>query len=172
MAKQKHLTPEILENSAKVKYDLELKYSYKRKKNPDRWSTQKQSLSFVMRGRVQQMSGGGIPFPQQTAKRRKHVFPHGLLQLHCQRSTPQVSLTKHPLCSVLFCFFLQGFKSVYFVPGCNIICRYIWETTPWSSGSHLQASIRTMALVQTFSSKFLSDLRLGKKTAYGSISLS
>lgn len=129
----------------------------------------KPSLSFVVRGRVQQMSCGGTPFPQQTAKHRQQVILHDFLYLHCQRSTPEVLLQNTPFVVFLYSKVFNLFTLSQAATSSAVTFGKLLHGLMDLIFRHL--TIRTMAVVQTFNSKFLSDLRLGKKTAYGSIHL-
>lgn len=168
VAKQNYLPLEIFKNSAKVKYDLELKYCCERKKNSDR-STHKAILIFSHEGKGSADELWGYSLPSTNCQAQEWVIPHDLLHLHCQRSTPQDSLTKHPFCGLFSPKIFNLFILSQAAPSSAITFGKVLRGLMDLNFRHL--TIHNMALLQTFNSKFLSDSRLGNKTAYGSLSL-
>lgn len=88
------------------------------------------------------------------------MTPYDLLHLHCQRSTPQVSLTKHLLCSLFFSKVFHLFILSQAAPSSAIAFGKVLHGLMDLILRYLIIH-NTMALVQTFNSKFLSDLGLG-----------
>lgn len=119
-----------------MKYDLELKYSCKRTKSRQESHSQNnpyllwwmEVFSKWVVGELSPLNKlPSIGSRRSLTTRYIYTVREALLKSVLQ-NTPFVVL------------FSPRFLISFFVPSCAIVCHYLWESTPWSHGSHLRAS--------------------------------